>query len=166
MTRTVDERDALASRVADGGEAVRSVAEDAGVCEQSVRNWVKDLMRRRSEEAEREEARRRAMAVLTGGAGEVVLLEVETPAGRSLVIVDVARGGGVAGTVRRIAGAPVADGMPLGSVRRRWAVDAMALARALSASIAHLGEYPRDQRRVLDMVTAGRALGGGEGGLL
>lgn len=153
MRRDEGEMEALAGEVLDGGRSIADAARDRGVPYSTACLWVRRVERRR--EAERllrdaEEARRAAaLRALVGNPGEVVLLEVDTPRGPSLVMADRARDGTPSGTVRRLAGARLGSGDSVGRVRRRWAVDAEALARAVAASLSNDPGTPLDQRGCL-----------------
>lgn len=138
-------REAVAREVLSGAPAA-AVARAHGVSEGSARNWARALeerlweedARRARAEAEAEERRRAAARALLGNPGEVVLLEVETAGGTALVVADRARDGSASGTVRRVAGASLGSGpRALGRVRRRWACDGRALARAVAAVLSN-----------------------------
>lgn len=154
MRRDEGEMEALAGEVLDGGRSIADAARDRGVPYSTAYLWVRRVERRR--EAERllrdaEEARRAAaLRALVGNPGEVVLLEVDTPHGPSLVMADRARDGAPSGTVRWLSGASLGSGAgSVGRVRRRWAVDAEALARAVAASLSNDPGTPLDQRGCL-----------------
>lgn len=154
----------VASEVVDGGATVAEASRSHGISYQTVYNWVRRLAARReaerrvAEAEEREAERRRgaALSALLGGPNDVVLLEVETPGGPALVMVDRGRGGSPTGTVRSIAGASLGTGpRALGRVRRRWVCDARALAGAIAAAIANDPSAMTDQRSVLRDMGAG-----------
>lgn len=156
-------REAIAREVL-GGASASSVARAHGVSEGSVRNWARALEERLWEEdaervlaeAEAEERRRAAARALLGNPGEVVLLEVETAGGPALVVADRARDGSASGTVRRVAGASLGSGpRALGRVRRRWACDGRALARAVAAAVANDPGSTTTQRQALRAMTGG-----------
>lgn len=153
MRRDEGEMEALAGEVLDGGRSIADAARDRGIPYSTAYLWVRRVEQRR--EAERllrdaEEARRAAaLRALVGNPGEVVLLEVDTPRGPSLVMADRARDGTPSGTVRRLAGARLGSGDSVGRVRRRWAVDAEALARAVAASLSNDPGTLLDQRGCL-----------------
>ena len=153
MRRDEGEMEALAGEVLDGGRSIADAARDRGVPYSTAYLWVRRVERRREAERllrEAEEARRAAaLRALVGNPGEVVLLEVDTPHGLSLVMADRARDGAPSGTVRRLAGARLGSGDSVGRVRRRWAVDAEALARAVAASLSNDPGTPLDQRGCL-----------------
>ena len=159
-----DEREMLeaAAKAVDGERSIASVARETGVAYATMHAWVRRLRAARErEEAERdaEEARRLAAArALVGRPGEVVLLEVETPGGPALVMADRARDGTPSGTVRALAGAPLGTGPCVaGRVRRRWAVDARALARAVAASLSNNPESRVSQAAAMRSMTGGGA---------
>ena len=154
MRRGEGEMEALAREVLDDGRSVAEAARDRGVPYSTAYVWVRRVEQRREAERllrEEEEARRAAsLMALVGNPGEVVLLEVETPRGPSLVMADRARDGTPSGTVRRLAGARLGCGPgSVGRVRRRWAVDAEALARAVAASLSNDPGSAVDQRGCL-----------------
>lgn len=155
MRLSAEERDEIAQEVIDG-ESPTVVARRHGVSRGSVLSWAGDLeLRREAKEAELEEARRRAERALVGGPGEVVLLEVETSLGRTLVMADVGRGRRATGTVRRLAGAPLASGAPDARVVRRWAVEAHDLARAVAAAVSNDPEARVTQAQAMRAMTGG-----------
>lgn len=156
-------REAIAREVLDGASA-SSVARAHGVSEGSVRNWARALEERLWEEdaercraeADAERRRRAAAAALAGRPGEVVLLEVETAGGPALVVADRGRDGAPSGTVRRVAGASLGSGpRALGRVRRRWACDGRALARAVAAALANRPDSRVTQAGLLRSMGAG-----------
>ena len=154
MRRGKGEMEALAGEVLDDGRSIAEAARDRGVPYSTAYVWVRRVERRREAERlmrEEEEAHRAAaLRALVGNPGEVVLLEVETPRGPALVMADRARGGAPSGTVRRLAGARLESGAgSVGRVRRRWAVDAEVLARAVAASISNDPGSTVDQRGCL-----------------
>ena len=152
-------REAVAREVL-AGASVSSVARKHGVSEGSVRSWARALEERLWEEDAarcRSEARRRAAsAAIVGRPGEVVLLEVETAAGPALVVADRGRDGLPSGTVRRVAGASLGQGpRALGRVRRRWACDGRALARAIAAALSNDPEARVTQAEAMRAMTGG-----------
>lgn len=156
-------REAVAREVL-AGASVSSVARDHGVSEGSVRSWARALEERLWEEdaarcrseADAEARRRAASAALLGSPGEVVLLEVETAAGPALVVADRGRDGLPSGTVRRVAGASLGQGpRALGRVRRRWACDGRALARAIAAALSNDPEARVTQAEAMRAMTGG-----------
>lgn len=153
MRRDEGETEALAGEVLDDGKSIAEAARDRGVPYSTAYVWVRRVERLREAERllrEAAEARRAAaIRALVGNPGEVVLLEVDTPRGPSLVMADRARDGTPSGTVRRLAGARLGSGDSVGRVRRRWAVDAEALARAVAASLSNDPGTLLDQRGCL-----------------
>lgn len=156
-------REAVAREVL-AGASVSSVAREHGVSEGSVRSWARALEERLWEEdaarcrseAAAEARRRAASAALLGSPGEVVLLEVETAAGPALVVADRGRDGLPSGTVRRVAGASLGQGpRALGRVRRRWACDGRALARAIAAALSNDPEARVTQAEAMRAMTGG-----------
>lgn len=149
MRRDEGEMETLAGEVLDDGRSIAEAARDRGVPYSTAYVWVRREAERllREEEAARRAASLRA---LVGNPGEVVFLEVDTPRGPSLVMADRARDGTPSGTVRRLAGARLGCGTgSIGRVRRRWAVDAEALARAVAASLSNDPGTTVDQRGCL-----------------
>lgn len=141
------------------GEGASVVASRHGVSKNTVYTWVSRHLKARDaradeEAAEREAVERRRREVMSCKAGEVVLVELEHARGRTLVMADVARDGSQSGTVRPIAGDPLPGS---GRVRatRKWAVDAMALARLLAAAIGNMQGRPADQRGMARMMGVG-----------
>lgn len=156
-------REAVAREVL-AGASVSSVARAHGVSEGSVRSWARALEERLWEEdaarcrseADAEARRRAASAAIVGRPGEVVLLEVETAAGPALVVADRGRDGLPSGTVRRVAGASLGQGpRALGRVRRRWACDGRALARAIAAALSNDPEARVTQAEAMRAMTGG-----------
>lgn len=155
MGLSAEDCDEVAQEVIDG-ESPTVVARRHGVRRSQAVSWAEDLeARREAEAAEMEEARRRAERALVGGPGEVVLLEVETSLGRTLVMADVGRGRHATGTVRRLAGAPLPSGAPSARVVRRWAVEARDLARAVAAAVSNDPEARVTQAQAMRAMTGG-----------
>lgn len=149
-------RSRVASEVVLGGRGVSEVAREHGIAYQTVYNWARALERSRAaeEQVAAERARRLAEAV-SGRPGEVVLLELETRRGRTLVMVDRRRDGSPSGSVRRIAGPALGDGPLSGAVRRRWVVDLAGLVRAVAAAVANDPGSTTTQRQALRVMTGG-----------
>lgn len=155
-------REAIAREVL-GGASASSVARAHGVSEGSVRNWARALEERLWEEdaercrseADAEKRRPASAAAAARRPGEVVLLELETRRGRTLVMVDRRRDGSPSGSVRRIAGPALGDGPLSGAVRRRWVVDLAGLVRAVAAAVANDPGSTTTQRQALRVMTGG-----------
>lgn len=141
------------------GERASVVASRHGVAQNTVYTWVSRHLSERDaradeEAAEREAVLRRRRAVMSCESGQVVLLELSHSCGRTLAMADVARDGSQAGTVRAVAGDPLPRGGRVVATRR-WAVDAMALARLLAAAIGNMEGRPADQRGMARMMGVG-----------
>lgn len=141
------------------GEHAAAVAERHGVARNTIYTWASRYLRERDaradeEAAEREALERRRREIMSCNPGQIVLVEVEHSRGRTLVMADVARDGSQSGTVRAVAGDPLPrDGRVVAA--RRWAVDAMALARLLAAAIGNMERRPADQRGMARMMGVG-----------
>lgn len=149
-------RERVASEVVLGGRSVSEVSREHGISYQNVYNWVRALERsREAERATADERARRLAEAVSGRPGEVVLLELETGSGRTLVMVDRRRDGAPSGTVRRIAGDTLGGGPLSGEVKRRWVVDLASLVRAVAAAVSNDPGSTTTQRKALRVMTGG-----------